>query len=174
MKPISKTNSWRWRRLNSSGVFFCFCFAFNIKKKNLITSALCCCCSIAKVMAFGSAWLQANPPGSDGMEDDRWIRLPHTKWNTWLRIGKGLPPYWDMVLVGLIHCRRRSQASFMTPREHRGKAERTKGKLSHSVWNIQISTPLSVNYPGFIFVWINTWCDFSHCFTQVMLRAENF
>lgn len=75
-------------------------------------------------MAFGSAWPHVCPPGSVGEEDEKWTKLPQTNWNTWFRIGKVLFPLWDMEVVGLIHCRSRSQASFMMPREHRGKPEK--------------------------------------------------
>lgn len=80
------------------------------------TWALWCCCAMATVMAFGSA---CAPPSLSTRADVR-RRLPHRKWKTCPSIGVPPPPGHTMV-VGLIHCRSRSQASFMMPREHRGR-----------------------------------------------------
>lgn len=124
------------------------CISCQMKKENRITSALCWCCNIAKVMAFGSTWLHVCPPGSDGEEAAVGIRFPQTKWNTWLRIGKVSRLWWGIAVVGLIHCRRRSQAPFMMPTEHRGKPVTNRGERmdlihSHSdmiTWEKEIQT----------------------------------
>ncbi len=112
-------------------------------------------------MAFGSAWLQVCPPSSVGEDSDKWIRLPQTKWKTWLRIGKALLPQWDIEVVGLIHCRSRSHASFMMPREHRGKPgterpDEFKPVLSLSTLILFLNTFYSVNYSVLISVWKKT------------------
>lgn len=72
-------------------------------------------------MAFGSTTLHICPLGSVGEEGETSAKPPQTNWNTWFRMGKVLLLLWGKEVVGLIHCRRRSQASFMMPREHRGK-----------------------------------------------------
>ena len=90
---------------------------------------------MANVMALGSAWLPAslssNEEGGVGRS-----RLPHRKWKTWLSTLDELPaPPWHMELVvGLMHWRSRSHASFMMPREHSGRPEGGSEVRGYNSW----------------------------------------